>query len=183
MMPFSNPLALPPETAREIRRVLLPGETALWSGRPSRRQLLQQDGVNFACGVFFLIVSVAYLGISVNHAAGWPALLLDVPFLAAGLWLTLRAWQKAGGAAQAVYLITNQRVMTVSADGSVQILSPAETKARLVRKRADGSGDLYFMALDKRVDSADGGSVQRNGFLGIADVQAVDNLLRQTFGA
>lgn len=183
MIPFPNPLPLASEPARAVQRVLTPGETVLWSARPSRRRLLQRGGIDFACGLFFLIVSLAYLGISINHAAGWPALLIDAPFLVAGLWLTIRAWRKAGVAAQAVYLITSRRVMTVNADGSAQSLSPAEAQGRTVKRRADGFGDLYFAAWDKRVETSDGSSLQRNGFLGIPDVKSVDELIGQTFSA
>jgi hypothetical protein len=115
---------------------------------------------------------------------GWISilfLLFDLPFLAIGLILLgAPAWAQKRRL-KTVYTITNQRAIVFDApwwkSSATHIFAPNELGSVTRKERADGSGDVVLRTNHSQ-DSDGTHSTTRTGFLGIANVRQVEEMLR-----
>ncbi|MDQ2686321.1 MAG: hypothetical protein M3Y28_00475 [Armatimonadota bacterium] len=121
--------------------------------------------------------------------------LIGLMALANGVSLLLTPWKQRRNAEQTLYALTNRRALLLqSGPGATrsQALMPEQFQGRTRIQERNGSGDLLFphagtVILNEPWPGLGGNRNQgRNaavsvGFYGIADVRAVDDLIRRTF--
>jgi len=126
---------------------LMPGERALWEGRPP-------TGIIFRPIDFFLIpFSLFWAGFVIFwNIAAWtseaPAdfKFFGIPFVIAGLYITVGrfavdSWQRG----RLTYLVTNKRVIIRKGEGrSVRSIDIRRLPVLELNERSDGSGTINF---------------------------------------
>jgi hypothetical protein len=184
-----------------VRTELRPGERLVWVGQPNpARWMFKTLPILFiaipwtACTLFMLAATSGLLdafGIGgkwrgVMHGVAVRiifSLFFALPLALIGLGMTsapLWAWRMAF---RTFYAITDQRVLIWEANplvGKTLRTIPPEDLHRLSRREfADGSGDLVF---DNVTHDSDGRqSSYENGFIGIARVREVEDMIHKMF--
>lgn len=156
--------------------LLEPGETAIWWGRPDpARYLLRQNVLLVA---FVMLCLSAPCGFAVvwllDNATGWLcfggvlfSVIVGVAFLGISVWQIhdLREEAKA-----MTYMLTDKRALIVKPASVFSIAYPS-IKFIDLESGAGETGTILFH--EYWVDHADGSSLIRDGFIGIADAEAV----------
>ena len=126
---------------------LLPGERILWEGHPPTGLMFQPMDI-LLIPFSFLWAGFAFAA----AAASWtsnrpgPPLLFLIPFLLAGLYVTvgrfvIDMWLRR----RTAYFVTNQRVILRKGNGgSIRSLDIRRLPMLDLRERADGSGTINF---------------------------------------
>ena len=174
---------LPRQTRDLIEREVRPGERILWVGRPGvgRAMILGVVPMLFAIPwtafAIFWMSSAAGVTHQVDHPAAGIFPLFGLPFVAVGIGMfTAPLWMRRA-ALRSAYVITDQRAICL--DWKLlraEVSSYPAAALQHLRKRvgAGGAGDLVF---EERY--AGRGVTRRIGFLGLADVQAVERIIRE----
>jgi hypothetical protein len=192
---------LPADLAAQVEAELTRDETLVWLGQPLSSRYARMSIPLVIMGVFFTGFSVFWIlmaggGVwaAQGAAGGAPGggilaglfgcfPLCGVPFLLIGLGMIASPWWMRRAARRTCYALTNRRaiIWEPSLLGMRQVRSyTASGLGSLSRlERADGSGDLVFEEFRTR-DSEGGTHTTRRGFLAIANVREVEELLRKT---
>lgn len=196
--------SLPDELDARVRSELEDGEQLLWVGQPRPGRFARMGlpmvlfGIPWTAFSFFWIAVASWMVLfkdapGVNNA-GWRIgglfacfPLFGIPFVLIGLGMLstpLLLWRRAK---RTFYALTDRRAILweAGAFGSVEVRSyqPAALKKMYRRDYNDGSGDLVFEeALVVRRTRSRGTpmSTQNHGFMGIANVHEIEQLLRKT---
>lgn len=145
-------------TQQALQSELLPGETLLWSGKPSRRVIFHQEDallIPFSLmwggfAIFWEIGASGRFG-SHSHASGnpmdWIFPLWGIPFVVMGQYLIwgrflYTAWKKG----RIVYGVTQKRVLILDTAWSRSINATYIDQIPVIEKtiRGDGIGTLRF---------------------------------------
>jgi len=167
----------------QLRALLAPGETVLWSGSPDPKayRTLHSGG-----GWAALIFAVVGLGvpaywismIDTKDAGFWFSMLLFSLFGFMGLWgftLPRRAQQQAG---RTLYAITGRRALIVMINQPPESIALEQLESISVTERRDRSGDLMLrFEYDRERDQT--GAVRRDRFVGLPRVREVAAILRR----
>lgn len=171
---------------------LLRGERVVWVGRPGRAAFAQPHWPKAGLGLFFTLFALLWLGTALSipfgRGEGAPLAfvmvfpLIGLVVLGVGLTMLLSPlwyWRKAD---HVTYAVTDGRVLIIE-PGRVQSFEPADIQHLVRRDRGGGRGDLVF-----REEQANpilamytfGLSANRKiGFLGVADIRAAEEAVRQ----
>src|SRR5262245_16164028 len=191
---------LPEELDNRVRSELRSGEWLVWTGQPLPRRFMRSSipivlfGIPFTAFALFWMAGASGLlfGGGVGGPGGADAFficfpLFGVPFVLVGLGMLSSPLWMYRRARRTCYALTDQRAIVWTAGwfGSTEVRSfaPAALGRMLRRGYADGSGDLIFEEfVSVNRDSEGGWRSQRSerGFLGIADVREVEELVRRT---
>jgi hypothetical protein len=112
--------------------------------------------------------------------------LFGIPFLLVGLSMLLSPLGYRKKAARTAYAVTDRRAIVINgkllAGREVRSYSPVQLGAISRTERANGCGDLVFQEEIARVHwrGGRGPSTVPIGFLGIAEVRAVEKILKET---
>lgn len=168
-----QPGDLPPDVAARLVSELRPDERLVWFGRP----VPQAQAWTFGCMRAIAIVPVV---------VGLPLLFVFPPaalvFLPVGwmFWMMPRWIRRQAG--RTFYLLTDQRAITWEpmffGGITVQSFTGAGLAQMVRHENADGSGSLVFRE-DILLDD-DGTATRSRGFLNIARVREVEDLVRHT---
>ena len=177
--PSGSPAAVPLNAKQELRlrTVLRPAELLVWADRPGGRHAGKSV---LWSGLFGLIWSVAALRFLFASAdTSLVAGIVQYGFAVVGLvilGITYLMWRNIRSN---IYAITNERVILISGAGEAGIESHESAHVVLYERKlhADGSGDLVLRIEEFRDDEGQRGFA-RHGFLGIANLQAVEQLLQ-----
>jgi len=188
---WSDPDEFEDEAVDGVEAELAPGETLLWSERPSpppmRRIRLMPLTFVFVLTSLSGVSLAAMLGILQQDAASADSLLIGfglAPVALGGL-IAIDGLRRSGAwlarrrrLARTVYALTDQRVIIGRYDSwggllSVFSLIPGMIADTSRFEYADGTGDLYFEGLETQSKAA-------LGFFGIRRVRKVDRLLHET---
>lgn len=162
--------------------LLDPGETAIWWGRPNpARYLLRQNVLLVA---FVMLCLSAPCGFAVvwllENTTGWLrfggvlfSVIVGVAFLGMSVW---RALDLPKEAKAMTYVLTDRRALIVKPASVFSIAYPSITFIDLV-SGAGKTGTILFH--EHWVDHADGSSLIRDGFIGIANADAVAREMRR----
>lgn len=192
-----------PRSDREARRVprelrefvdaeLREGEKIAWMGCPNARPFplptlpLVLFAIPWTAFAVFWIVSAASMGDSGPGSEGvfrfFP--LFGVPFVLVGIGMLSSPLWALRRASKFVYVVTDRRAIIVGGLFSRTVTSYGpERITHLSRKeKKDGSGDLFFQSeVAKQANLA---SLQpQRSFLGIPDVKAVEDMVREMVAA
>jgi hypothetical protein len=189
---------LPEELEIRFREELRGGEQLVWSGQPIPGRFMRSAipivlfGIPFTGFALFWIATASGM-LSGSRGGGdgdgfgifsfFP--LFGIPFLLIGLgMLTAPIWMRRR-ARRTCYALTNQRaiVWTPGFLGGMEVRSyQAPDLDRMTRRDyGDGSGDLILEEFITTTRDSDGSVRSRRnerGFLGIADVRQVEDLIR-----
>jgi len=178
---FTAQFPLPPESERRLRQALEAGETALWTGRPAPGRVMRRRSSLLTCGALVGLGGLLLEAVCAhNHS---PAGMAGAAVLTTlGLWTAAQGARAALQAGRTVYAVTDRRALILDGAGNTLSLTPDQIRDRTLWAGRDGTGDLYFACLDREVTIEDSSRTEHDGFRSIADVHAVDTLLRQTFG-
>jgi hypothetical protein len=180
---------LPHQLRSLVESELSSGERVIWIGKPnpSRMALRTVPIVLFGIPwtVFALFWTWGASGFQLpNFNEGFNLFpMFGIPFVLVGLGMLSSPFWVMRSAKMTVYVLTNSRAIICENGISTTIRSfSPERLGDLQRKqRADGSGDLIFGRELTRY--ANGKSrLTEHGFLAIADVKAVEDMVRQLAG-
>jgi hypothetical protein len=193
---------LSPQLKAQIEAELAGDEKLVWLGQPVVGRYARKSIPLVIIGLFFTGFSLFWMGLSGGAAwfgqgpgaggvpgGGIGAVLFGcfplcgLPFLLIGLGMVVSPWWMRGLARRTCYAITERRaiIWEPSLFGVRQVRSyTASGLGALSRvERGDGIGDLVFEEF--RTRNSDGNTqTTRRGFLAIANVHEVENLLRKT---
>lgn len=186
---------LPPKLVALVDGELRPGERILWVGQPDPERHSVLLGILRIAGLGLIAVAVlptiGLLVIAGQGAGGlrdtWPVValgpVLGVPFLlVGGLLVAIRGLARKSARATC-YVLTNDRAIILEPTWSGRHTSRSYTGIALGsmtrEERDDGSGSLVFE--EYLVRDTDGmGTRHPRGFLDIADVRYVEEIVRRT---
>jgi hypothetical protein len=184
------PAPILPDVLRlQVEAQLAPGEKLIWADQPVP-ELYARGAIGLVLfGAVWTAISVFWeIGAAMSvyksaHPIGSLALpLFGLPFVLFGLALLTSPMIVRRLALRTVYVVTNQRAIVIKAllFGRVEIQSfPPDRLRSMTRKdRADGSGDLVFEEVWRRVGH--NSTVTRLGFMALRNVQDVENLIYKT---
>lgn len=188
--PMRTPV-LPPEVQRLLNAQLQAGERVIWSSQPVPGLYARQAMPTAYAGIAIIAVAIGW--IVVTHSIGSVVRrddvpdrlpLLGVPIALVGIGLALSPLWVRRSAARAVYAVTDRRALVIRPRvfGAVEIESyQAGGLASMTRRqRADGAGDLIFEQFERHVGSGTVTTTVYRGFMGVADVKRVEELIAAT---
>jgi hypothetical protein len=160
------------------------GETLVWTGRPNARAYpFKKSLMTFPFGIVFFAFSLFWVrgaaaqGGMISEQLGIPFWSFGIPFVIVGAGMVLSPLWHLFQGTRTTYGLTNRRTLTVVAPPFARRLSLPLNEIRFVdvRPSSDGSGDIYFK--ETVTSNSDGYSVKRDGFVAVAKVAQVDQLL------
>jgi hypothetical protein len=162
-------------------RILDPGETLVWTGRPvALSYALRKGASTFFPGIFFFGFSVFWVwGAShANNNAG-PFWLFGIPFVLIGALMLLSPFWHFWRGLNATYVLTNKRALiSISGPFAQRLSFPLHQIPFVdVRPTKDDAGSIYFNETTKK--SGDGYRTTREGFVAVQELTRVEQLLRQ----
>jgi len=184
-----NTIHLPGELRRKVENELQPGERIRWIEQPVPHFFTAGSigavlfGIPWTSFAIFWMWGVMGFklpdfreGIQPQHffaLFGVPFVLIGFAMLSTPYW----TWQAAR---ETVYLITDQRAISIAGIRSTTIksYSPDQLQEIHRREKADGTGDVIFWTR-KWKDSDGDQRTEDIGFMGIRNPQEVERLLRQ----
>ena len=195
--PFKG-LGVPDKMRDGIEEQIEEGEDIVWVGRPVVEILLRKAKIGRIVGVvmFLIAVGVIVTGFVVSESVplgvmlgiGGVLLLFSIPLILLP-YLTLRFQHK-----RACYVVTNRRVIIYKSGwGGNKAYDRRQLMTKLERRDSrwlEGAGDLVFERTvtysgnDTRGRAGGGGGpkkeVEEHGFMDVANVRDVENLIRNT---
>jgi hypothetical protein len=191
MLPPRVPI-FSPELQQLISNELRSDEKQVWAAQPLPRVFrLQSIGI-VLFGIPWTAFSIFWI-----CAAGWGVWghagkaipgpfvffpLFGVPFVLIGFGMLSSPFWLSKMARRTVYVLTDRRAIVISGKAfggvTVQSFEPDRLTSMERNQRADGSGNLLFESFVQRQGS--GSSTVRRGFMGIENVQQVEELIRET---
>jgi hypothetical protein len=170
------------------------GERILWVGKPSASREARKIGcpalivgIPFTAFAVFWVVGASNITRNAPSGLGPPGFstvfpLFGLIFVGIGLYVLLSPFLTYAKSSATTYAITNERILIVES-GSTRVVKSYTKRdlGQITRSElADGSGDLMFAQENQR--GAKGRTYTRDiGFVGIGQVRAVEQLLRDTF--
>lgn len=162
--------------------LLEPGETAIWWGRPNLVRYLIRH--NVLLGAFVMLCFSAPSGFAIawlfENATGWLlfggtlfSVIVAVAFLGMSAWLALDLRNEAKAM---TYVLTDRRALIVKPASVFSIAYPSIKFIDLESGSAETGAVLFH---EYWVDHADGSSLVREGFIGIANAEAVAREMRR----
>lgn len=185
---------LPTGSEDRILSEIEPGERLVWTGRPRPSRVL---GPTIPIGLLGLLwtafsafwvgaaLRLVPLGAGIPLAEGFRIVLavLGLPFVAVGLVMIAAPGYAMRRAALTAYALTDRRAILIEPmfSGGYRTISlrPGQFGPMERIERADGSGDLMFGPGAWSRATAESETWTPRGFLGIAQVRAVESLVRQ----
>jgi hypothetical protein len=178
---------LTPELRTLVDNELDRDEKIVWLGRPDPKA----SGRGYLAVQLFAIPWTAFSVFWIGMAAGWKIPdfkqgfdffpLFGIPFFLIGIgMLTSPIWGKRL-ASKSVYVLTNRRAIIFKKEFtgmSIRSFNPDQLRTLERKQHADGSGDLIFkQEITGHSDS--GPHIGQVGFLGVANVKQVEDLVEQ----
>jgi hypothetical protein len=163
---------------QDASQLLDPGERLIWSGKPGPLRYALNRGIfSFLFGLVFFGFAIFW---TINAADQSSALFVffGIPLLVFGLGFVLSPiWQFIRGG-RSIYALTDRRAVIDISKVFPRRVSVPLSQIRLieVRRSATGFGDVLFREIASSVSY--GNSISRDGFIAIAEVDHVDQLLR-----
>ena len=182
-------LQLPNKLRQKIDKELQPGETLIWIEQPIPRFFTAKSITSFLFAIPWTSFAIFWIwgalgfqlpdlreGIQPQHlfaCFGIPFVLIGLGMLSSPLWV----WQAAK---KTVYLITNQRAISIEGGMifTIRSYSPEQLKDLYRKERKDGSGDVIILTRQWRDSDGDKQS-EEIGFLGVRHPGEVENMLKR----
>jgi hypothetical protein len=192
---------LPEDLDNRVRSELRPGERLVWTGQPLPRRFMRSAIPVVLFGIFCTAFAVFWMagasglffGVGGGGPGGFDAFfficfpLFGVPFVLIGLGMLSSPFWMYRQAKRTCYALTDQRAIVWAAgwfrSTEVRSFAPSDLSRMSRRDYADGSGDLIFEEFLYMTRDCDGdlqSQMTERGFLGIADVREVEELVRRT---
>ncbi|MEY4590858.1 MAG: hypothetical protein RL497_2934 [Pseudomonadota bacterium] len=174
----------------KITAELKPGESVSWSDQPDPSAYAKGSIITtlffipFTAFALFWMASAADFKIpDLSKGGGSLFPLFGLPFLLVGLWGFFQPFRMKKNAASVIYVITNKRVIIIQGNRSISYQSfyPDQLKNIARTQNADNMGNVYF-SNESYTDSDGNSSMKKIGFVGIANVQHVEQLIRKLAG-
>jgi hypothetical protein len=174
---------LPVELQLAVRSAVRSDEHVLWACQPDEMAISRENYslAPIVFGMLFVALGAAFVGIYVwRHRHGAPASAL-VLVIAVGLLFLGSRFMSRFTKNRFAYILTNSRALVVG-----RLLGKVEAESFMyatmgevmVKRNADGSGDLVFR--NETQPGKRGGTITvPHGFLAIADVAAIEGMLRK----
>lgn len=157
---------------------LEPDERLIWSARPNPLRYAWTKG--WATGAFGLAWTTG-TSIAFYHAIqrDWIAVLFALIFVGAGVVMMLSPFWQLWNAVRTRYIVTNKRAVVETSLPFGRRLSVMLNRVQFtdLRPSSGGYGDIYFK--ETAVPGGEGPSLNREGFIAIADAAEVERTLRR----
>jgi hypothetical protein len=165
------------------------GEKVLWAGRPDHAKTvaygLRHDGYwfwwfFFAFAVFWIITASSGMsGKRPAAAVNYVFPLFGLPFLAIGIWGVTGPWRNAGRARRAVFALTENRLIHVTATSAgltAQSVFPSNILSVTSTESLDGTGTIVITLSETETWGTSYGNKQV-ALIGVEDPTAAMRLL------
>lgn len=181
-------MSLPaPDIQARIRAELRPGETVTWSGQPDPARLMRAGFLAWlffvpwtAFALFWTAGAAGFKFPDFSTASTFQLLfpLWGLPFVAIGIGGMSAPWLAQRKALNTIYVITNQRALSIEGGKSVTVRSYLAADLGVIERteRPDGSGDLILFTRNER-DSDGDTRKRKEGFLAVANVRKVEEMI------
>jgi len=179
---------IPEELRKRAERELESGEQIQWIQMPAPRGFNSRSKNAFLFGLLWLAFALFWM---VSGSMGTWSLgrielfqvlfpMMGTPFILVGLWLLSSPIWAYRAALRTVYVITNRRAITITADRSIAVRSypPASLSDLKTKNTGHGIGDIIF-SRRSWIDSIGHSHSENMGFLQVRDPQNVHAILRQ----
>lgn len=164
--------------------LLDPGEALIWSGRTSPLVYAVRKGWGtFLFGIFFFTFAAFWTRVAARDGGqmgeGIPAWLFGVPFILVGASMLLSPLWHLWRGLHTAYALTSKRALIAIAGPFARRISVPLDQIRFVdvRPSSGGAGSIFFK--ETATSDGEGTTIGREGFVAIADVNRVEQLLRQ----
>ena len=168
---------------QKIRSELKPGESIVWTGQPDSVEYMKSSILGFLFFIPWTAFSVFWIAFasgleipdfSKGGFAYFP--LFGLPFLLIGIWGLSSPLREKLKAKNVIYAITTQRVIIIEGFRSTTYRSyyPAQLKNIEKVQKSNAFGSIYFQ-LVPYIDANGGERYEKVRFIGIPNVQAVEN--------
>lgn len=174
---------VPPDLRRRVDAELVTGESLIWLAQPEPRLFGRQAWPFVLFGIPWTAFSMFWIWGAIG-APGPFALfpLVGLPLVLIGLGMLVSPFWLARRATKTIYAITNLRAIVwegrILGGTHVQSFLPERLTAMTRIERADGSGDVLFEEFTTGRGS--GSTTVRRGFVGVARVREVEDVVRRT---
>ena len=182
--------ALPLKLQSKVNGEIKPGESIFWAGQPNpNRRMLAGFGlwlffIPWTAFALFWMAMAGGLALIKGEGGAFDFFpLFGLPFILVGIGGLLSPFWMRMGAKRTVYVITNQRVFTISGVFSTKYKSFHPEQIQFIEReeKSSGSGNLIFSRNTYR-DSQGSSRTKEDGFYAVQNVKAVErhleNLLR-----
>jgi len=187
---LSRVAILPEDIRREVDAELQQGERLIWADQPVPGLYAREAIGLFIFGLVWTAFSVVWMvcaAVSVykpGHVLfSLKLLLFGLPFALFGIALLGAPRWMRRMARRSVYVVTDRRAIVIlgRAFGRIETQSFPPERLRSIDRteRPDGSGDLIFEHYWRMVGRRSGTMIRR-GFIAVANVQDVENLIYKT---
>lgn len=182
---------LPMDLQQKLRDELKANEKTIWAGQPDPNEMMKQAFKSYFIFIpmtlfvlFWMYGASGFKMPTFNFENGFDLLsivfpLFGLPFLMVAVWgLTSPVWAKRK-AANTVYAITNQRLLSLNFDKATKVESyyPKDVKQLERTEKADGSGDLLLAKNEYRDSEGDLHRETQIGFYAVKDVKNVERIV------
>ena len=172
---------LPPRLETLVREEIEDNEHILWLAQPMAGRFARGTLPLVAFGVFWMGFVIWFTISWYSHGGDKSigSILFDVPFFVVGIGMLCSPLWAIWKAKRTVYVITDQRAIVFEGGLSTKVrtFKPDHFANIERRQRRDGSGDIVFE--HRAVQGGEGQSAWPVGFLAIANVKEVEDLLRE----
>lgn len=185
---MSNKLQISPRLREIVDRELKPHEVIQWIGQPIPRFFTFQSTMGFLIGIpltaHFLFLSWSATGFGSLSKQGLTPfdvlpILFYVPFIWMGVCMLLSPIWTRLMALQTVYLITDQRAISIEGEkrSTIRNYLPQQLQTVYRQENKDGTGDVIVTI--RYIKDSEGG-VRREllGFMQLRDPKQVEHLLK-----
>lgn len=149
----------PPALKSAADAALMPGEQALWAGRPSPAQAFLSTIAIWLFAIPWSAISFLFFGSAIAALTGvatiegaeggmaWFFLVFSLPFVVIGLGLMSAPFLAIRDARRSGFIVTDRRVMKVSVDGAraVKALAASALRGAEARIGKDGRGSVKVL--------------------------------------
>ena len=168
---------------QKIRSELKPGESIVWAGQPDSVEYMKSSILGFLFFIPWTAFSIFWIAgasgfeipdFSKGGFAYFP--LFGLPFLLIGIWGLSSPLREKLKAKNVIYAITTQRVIIIEGSRSTSYKSyyPDQLKNIERIQKNNSFGSIYFQQIPY-TDSDGDKRYKKVGFVGISNVQAVEN--------
>jgi hypothetical protein len=167
-----------------------PGERLIWSGKPSPARFAMRKATHyFLFGIFFFGFSVFWIhgayvaGSRATDRLGFQFWMFGIPFVVVGACMVLSpAWYFLR-AMNTTYALTDRRAIMDSSSPFPSRTSVPLNQIPLVDVRSSAEGPGHVLFQEPPASRYYGGTLQRDGFIAIADAGRVGQMLRSAIDA
>jgi hypothetical protein len=172
-----------PDIQQTLQQFVRSDERLVWCGRPDPAAAGMANWTQSLVGLSFLAVTAILALAPGDPTEPTPVflILLTIPFVAMGVWMTTRTFRDYALAGHTFYGVTDQRVLIVRLwpATAVKSFAPEDIGDISTKENPDGSGDILFRKEYFGAVRNANTLPERVGFWGVPDAHDVSMIVHR----